>query len=137
MHESTLIALQKYAAVRETYCKRNTIVHNQSAPFFVTNNASPISDGVAEWTFDKVALKCGVRTQSRRGPRIHDLRHTFVVRTLESWYRQGRDVEALLPILSTYVGHSQPGSTFWYMTITPELMGLASGRLDRYMGGLS
>ena len=132
--KTTLFALQEYAATRETYCKKKG--NDPSPSFFITTEAVPINVWTAEWAFNEIALKCGVRTISRRGPRIHDLRHTFVVRTLESWYRQGKDVEALLPILSTYVGHANPGSTFWYITITPELMALASDRMDRYMGGL-
>lgn len=105
--------------------------------YFVTPKGTKLTQSVAEWTFNKIALACGLRKVSRRGPRIHDLRHTFVVKTLESWYRAEKDVEALLPVLSTYVGHAQPASTFWNMSITPELMALARRRRDRYLGGLS
>jgi len=131
LHETSIRELQLYARDRA-----KSPVHATS-PFFVTSKGTRLTESVAEWTFNKIALSCGLRKVSRRGPRIHDLRHTFVVKTLERWYRADKDVESLLPILSTYVGHAQPASTFWYMSITPELMALARRRRDRYLGGLS
>ena len=71
-----------------------------------------------------VAAGTGVR------PRIHDLRHGFAVRTLLGWYRAGLDVEALLPRLSTYLGHRDPRFTYHYLSATPELLGLAVARLE-------
>jgi integrase len=70
-------------------------------------------------------------------PRIHDLRHTFAVRTVLEWYRASLDVETRLPLLSTYLGHSAPASTYWYLSATPELMALASQRLEQASGGAS
>ena len=64
-------------------------------------------------------------------PRIHDLRHTFAVTTLLGWYRSGVDVAARLPLLSTYLGHINPGCTYWYLTATPELMQIVAQRLDQ------
>ena len=63
-------------------------------------------------------------------PRLHDLRHTFAVDTLVGWQRDGDDVQARLPWLSTYLGHTDPGSTYWYLSATPELLGAAAERLD-------
>jgi len=63
-------------------------------------------------------------------PRVHDLRHSFAVRTLAGWYRAGLDAEALLPRLSTYLGHREPRSTYRYLTATPELLGHAAARLE-------
>ena len=62
--------------------------------------------------------------------RTHDLRHTFAVRTLVSWYRAGEDVNALLPRLSAYLGHREPACTYWYLSAAPELLALAAGRLE-------
>ncbi|MFN2540277.1 MAG: hypothetical protein ABR549_19280 [Mycobacteriales bacterium] len=64
----------------------------------------------------------------------HDLRHAFAVRTLLGWYRDGLDVQALLPLLSTYMGHIQPASTYWYLSASPELLALAAQRLDHAVG---
>jgi integrase/recombinase XerD len=64
-------------------------------------------------------------------PRIHDFRHAFAVRTLLGWYRDGADVHALLPRLSTYLGHVSPAATYWYLSAAPELMALVADRIER------
>jgi len=51
------------------------------------------------------------------------------------WYRHGQDVPALLPRLSTYLGHADPKHTFWYLSAAPELLALAGQRLDAHLGG--
>jgi integrase len=61
---------------------------------------------------------------------LHDLRHRFAVNTLIDWYRQGVDVQARLPLLSTYMGHVEPRDTYWYLSAEPELLGLAARRLE-------
>lgn len=70
-------------------------------------------------------------------PRIHDLRHSFAVAALLDCYRAGGDVQALLPRLATYLGHADPRHTFWYLTGAPELLGLAAGRLETYVGEMT
>ena len=66
-----------------------------------------------------------------RGPRIHDLRHTFAVRTLLSWYRNNANPSQEMIKLSTYLGHSKPEHTYWYIEGVPELLELASNRAAR------
>ena len=66
--------------------------------------------------------------------RIPHKRHTFAVRTLLKWYRDGGDVEARMPLLSTYLGHINPAATYWYLSAAPELMALAAERLERSAG---
>ena len=63
-------------------------------------------------------------------PRIHDMRHTMAVRTLVGWYRDGGDVAARMPLLSAYLGHVSPVSTYWYLHSVPELLTLAAQRLE-------
>ncbi|MDQ3988865.1 MAG: tyrosine-type recombinase/integrase [Actinomycetota bacterium] len=65
-------------------------------------------------------------------PRIHDLRHTFAVSTLLDCYRDGADVQAMLPRLATYLGHADPKHTYWYLSAAPELLALAADRLDAH-----
>ena len=72
-----------------------------------------------------------------QNPRIHCLRHSFAVNTLIRWYREGADVEQRLPLLSTYMGHISPNSTYWYLSAVPELMQLAASRLEKQMGGVA
>jgi integrase len=64
----------------------------------------------------------------------HDLRHTFAVATILDGYREGGEVEGRLAALSTYLGHNNPASTYWYLSAAPELMGLAAERLERHLG---
>ena len=76
------------------------------------------------------------RTAGGRGvPRLHDLRHSFAVHSLTAWYRQGADVQRLLPVLSTYLGHADLEGTKVYLSMTPELLQQASLRFARYAGG--
>jgi integrase len=71
------------------------------------------------------------RPDDNRGSRVHDLRHTFAMRTLLGWYREGVDVEKKLPALSTYLGHTCVRDTYWYLSACPDLMQEAVRRLDR------
>jgi integrase len=68
-------------------------------------------------------------------PRLHDLRHTFAVRTLQDAYRCGGDVQFRLTLLSTYLGHVDPAATYWYLSAAPELLAFAAQRLERSIGG--
>jgi integrase/recombinase XerD len=70
-------------------------------------------------------------------PRIHDLRHSLAVTTLLAWYADGGDVQARLPQLSTFLGHADPASTYWYLSASPELMAATGARLDGYLAGRS
>lgn len=70
----------------------------------------------------------------RRPPRLYDLRHTMAVRTLLGWHAEGRDVNAMLPILSTWLGHAKVSDTYWYLTGTPELMDVAARAFERMAG---
>jgi integrase/recombinase XerD len=81
---------------------------------------------------DRLARDAGLRPRSQRcRPRLHDVRHTFASTSLLGWYRAGVDVEAHLPLLSTYMGHANPSHTFWYLSAVPELLSLAAQRRDR------
>jgi integrase len=65
-------------------------------------------------------------------PRLHCLRHSFAVGTLLRWYREGIDVGRRLIHLSTFLGHANPESTAWYLTITEELLDEANERFERF-----
>lgn len=70
------------------------------------------------------------RPPGDRPPRLHDLRHRFAITSLLEWHRQGVDIQPRLPVLSTYLGHANPRDTYWYLSATPELLGLAAQRLE-------
>jgi len=84
-------------------------------------------------TFHELLAQAGIQPRSARSrPRLHDLRHTFAVRTLIDSYEAQGDLDARLALLCTYLGHSDPISTYWYLTGTPELLALAAQRLERH-----
>jgi integrase len=130
LHPSTRCALSRYAR------KRDRIYPRASAPsFFVSERGWRLTHGSVRWTFVKLSRQIGLRGPSdRHGPRLHDLRHSFAVRTLIGWYRRGTDVERRLPHLATYLGHTQVTDTYWYLTAAPELLRLAAARADDRQG---
>jgi integrase len=125
--ESTLIRLTNY--VRE----RDRLLACTPASFFVDGNGRRPTDCGARYNFASVCQSIGLRPVQRfgrhgRGPRIHDLRHTFAVRTILRWYRDGLDPGREMFKLSTYLGHSNPNHTYWYIEAVPELLALARDR---------
>ncbi len=79
-----------------------------------------------------IACQIGLRQPGDlRGPRVHDLRHYFAIRTLLNWYQSGADVEAHLPELATYLGHVHVRDSYWYLSAVPELLKLATLRWER------
>jgi integrase/recombinase XerD len=80
----------------------------------------------------RVMRRAGLKpAQGQRGPRVHDLRHSFVGHRMMKWYRDGMDSQTLLPHLATYLGHKDIRSTLVYLNITPELLQQASERYRR------
>lgn len=125
IHRSTGAALAAYTA------RRNALSPDTTATaFFVTTTGTPLRYGGVRQVFNELTAAIGLRTPTSR-PRVHDLRHTFAVRTLIDWHRAGVDIDGRLPVLSTYLGHVNPSGTYWYLTAAPELMELAAARLNR------
>jgi integrase/recombinase XerD len=104
------------------------------AALFLTRTANPVLRHTAENIFSRVRIRAGVlrRDGGRYQPRLHDLRHAFAVHRLVSWYRQGADVQRLLPQLATYLGHVNIAATQRYLTMTPELLQQAGQRFEGY-----
>lgn len=127
LHASTISALRNYASIRdEVYPQR------PSPAFFIWDGGERlVYDSVNRW-FWLVACQIGLRKPGdQRGPRVHDLRHYFAIRTLLNWYRTDADVEARLPELATYLGHVHVRDSYWYLSAVPELLQLATQRLER------
>ena len=80
--------------------------------------------------------KISIRTASGKLPRLHDIRHTFAVHALLRWYRDGANVQAKLPLLSTYMGHVSIVSTQYYLRFIDEVTGSASGRFEKCCSAL-
>jgi integrase/recombinase XerD len=103
-------------------------------PFFATTRGTNIPIAVARLNFASLRQRAGVhgRPGALCAPRLHDLRHSFAVNRLVAWYREGADVQRLLPQLSTYLGHRRITSTQRYLTMIPELLEQASLRFETY-----
>ena len=101
----------------------------------MADHGTRVSDCGARYNFAAVCQAIGLRPPEKfkrhgRGPRIHDLRHSFAVRTLVNWYRSGMDPSREMIKLTTYLGHANPASTYWYIEAIPELLALASRRAE-------
>lgn len=125
VHPSTLGALADYATRRDTEHPRPT-----TESFFVSVTGRRLIYTTVGLTFRQLCEDAEIGIGARRRPRLHDLRHTFAVTTLVEWYRAGVDVTAKMALLSTYLGHREPSSTYWYLSAAPELLALAAGRLE-------
>lgn len=123
MQASSMQALRDYAGVRDELQPRP-----KEPSFFVSRTRNRLSYAVVCQTFRQLINETKVGTDAPSPPRLHDLRHTFAVRTLLGWYRTGQDVQAKIPWLSTYLGHREPSSTYWYLSAAPELLALAAQR---------
>jgi integrase/recombinase XerD len=135
LHPSTLKALVCYARRRHRHLASRS--QPPSSYFFVTNNGTPLSDGNARGCFRELLHKAGMLAPGQPNLRIHDLRHRFAVETLRRWYRhQGEHVDRRLPELSTYLGHVNVASTYWYLSCTPELRAVASKRVEARWKGV-
>jgi integrase/recombinase XerD len=126
VHSTTLGALRIYDGRRDLLCPDPA-----SAAFFLNSRGRRLDAHNGSHTFAEILHTAGITAPpGARRPRIHDLRHSFTVATLLAWYRDGGDVAARLPLLSTYLGHVDPKSTYWYLQATPELLEAAVDRLE-------
>ncbi len=118
---STLEALQGYRALRQ-----KTFGSGAASRFFVDFRGKPLGYHGVSAVFRELCR--GLGWTDSPVPRLHDLRHTFAVRTLLGWYRNGGAMGPKLWILSTYLGHRHLADTYWYLTAVPELMQLCQER---------
>ena len=122
---STTEALAAYARQRDRCQPRP-----RAQTFFVSTAGTAVIYSDFGAAFRGLVRSSAVGQGCPVRPRIHDLRHTFAVRTMIDWYRTGENVNALLPRLSTYLGHRDPGCTYWYLSAAPQLLALAAERLE-------
>lgn len=133
LHDSTTCRLRDYADRGDRPTPAVTSTTRQAA-FFVGRTGAAVTYSNVWNTFTELTSTLGLRTTSVQ-PRIHDLRHSFAVRTLIDWHRCGADINATMPVLSTYLGHHDPAGTYWYLSAAPELMELAAAHLTAHAGG--
>lgn len=101
-------------------------------PLFISLRKKRLAHSTVHSTLRRLLKECGIHSANGPGPRIHDFRHTFAVHRLLCWYREGLDVNAMLPALSTYMGHVDISSTHIYLHATPELFAEANKRFHEY-----
>jgi site-specific recombinase XerD len=125
--------LANYMSVRT----RDGRAQGEAAFLLANRHGTRLASSTVQTAFEALRRIAGVHGAEvgRQTPRLHDLRHSFAVHSLTAWYRQGADVQRLLPILSTYLGHSDLEGTKVYLSMTPELLQQASLRFARYAGG--
>jgi integrase/recombinase XerD len=132
LHPTTVEALRAYAERRQQLRPRPS-----TPSFLVSLTGTRLIYNNVHLKFHELVEVAGIGPRSPRcRPRPHDLRHTFAVNTLLAWYRDGVDVSGRMHLLSTYLGHLDPSDTYWYLTATPELLGLAGQRLEQTLGDL-
>jgi len=135
LHPSTVTALSRYLWMRNLAGD----FAQDEAPLFIGTRGRrlglPMGSRQVHRVFIELREQLGWRNRgAHHAPRIHDLRHTFVVRRILLWQSQGIDVDQAMLSLSTYVGHAMVTNTYWYLTAVPELMALAGQRFASYMG---
>ena len=130
LHPSTVEVLQQYRELRNRH-----ITVTDETPFFISTRGQRRGCALGlrqvHRIFQQLRDQLGwVNRGAHANPRIHDLRHTFIVRRVLLWHAQGVDIDQAMLSLSTYVGHAMVTNTYWYLTGVPELMALAAGQFE-------
>jgi site-specific recombinase XerD len=123
--------LASHVAIRQKQCAAS------DEPLLITSQGCAVPDHLAQAAFRRLRVLAAITRHdgTHQQPRLHDLRHSAAVHRLVNWYRSGRDVQRLLPRLSTFLGHIDVASTQRYLTLTPELLREASKRFEQYAIG--
>jgi integrase len=130
LDQTATAALRAYAERRDQHHPRP-----RSDTFFVTDYGTSLQYGKVNETFVKLRRQLGWTTgRGERPPRIHDMRHAFVVRRLLRWYEEGADIDRKIGSLSTYLGHVKVSNTYWYLTAVPELLAIGAARFEEFAG---
>ena len=135
LEQSTRAALVAYAEGRDRIrpCRA-------AKAFLVTEQGSRLRACTTRLTFARLCQASRLRGKPKAGrcgsgPRLQDFRHTFATRRLIEWYRAGLDVDRLIPRLATYLGHARVAETYWYIQAVPELLRLATERVESVAQG--
>jgi integrase/recombinase XerD len=131
LHETTVHALADYGRIRDRQFSKPA-----STSLLVSIRGTRLYRSAIHATFPKLLQKSGIGADQSRRPRVHDLRHSFAVCQLLDWHRQSADVDTKLPLLTSFLGHTNPACTYWYLEASPQLLAVASDRLTDVLGEL-
>lgn len=131
VHHSTVVALRRYRSELHAagFCS------DDEAPFFVGTRGKrrgmPLGERQVHRVFIQLREHLHLKNRgAHHAPRIHDLRHSFVVHRILQWQKEGIDVDQAMLSLSTYLGHALVTYTYWYLSAVPELMSLAATKFE-------
>ena len=131
LHPTSNAALDQYAALRDRMAPPGP-----TRALFVSNANTRLLYSNVHATWKRILAHAGLRPRSGScRPRIHDVRHSFAVAAMLDAYTAGEDGQRRLTLLSTWLGHVHPGSTYWYLSASPELMAATAQRLETYLAG--
>jgi integrase len=110
--------------------QRRAVQPDHVGPIFIMSKGTRPHRGTIESYFHHMTIAAGLRPQGNSRPRPHDLRHSFATRAMINAYQTGADPARTLTLLATWLGHTSPANTYWYLSAAPELMELAAKRLE-------
>jgi integrase len=129
LHPSSVEALRRYQRLRDRLAPKTG-----TSALFVSLAGTRLRYCNVHHAFHRLVRLAGLTPRSAScRPRIHDLRHSFAVRAMLDAYAAGQDGQARLTLLSTWLGHVHPASTYWYLSASPELMAVAGQRLEHHL----
>ena len=127
LHPSTITALRNYARLRDA-----RFPEPSTPAFFIGARGRRMPRQELNRTFTQLVREVGLEGRGARAkPRPHDLRHALAVHTLLDWHEAGEDIDRRMPLLSAFLGHVDPASSYWYLEAVPELLELISRRLEQ------
>lgn len=123
-HKSRLVPLHPSTARKlADYRKERERVPSETTHLFIGNKSHPLNYTAVRNAFRTIIVELGLEHGSGQSiPRIHDLRHTFAVRALESSPDDRNHIARHMLALSTYLGHTSIKGTYWYLQSTPQLL---------------
>ena len=125
-------ALRSYAKDRAS----RPFPQGEDSAFLANRDGTALNKYTVQSTFARLRMTAGIDHTDKAvlSPSLHSLRHSFAVHRVTAWYRDGADMERLLPALSTYLGHARLTDTQVYLSMTPELLQEASLRFETFVG---
>ena len=126
LHPTTMIAIHRYQRLRD-----RTFPVPKTTAVFVARRGTRIARSTAGNTFREIREAAGLAGgPTEPAARLHDFRHSFATTTLIGHIRAGGDVDAMMPVLSAFLGHIGPEATYWYLSNTPELAAALAERIQ-------